>query len=303
MRSLQGPSSTGRSIGWRSWRPKTGASGPRSSCTWPRSRRGGSIWTWATRPCFATPTSGSGSRAMSRSSGSGRRGARARGPRSSSTWSRGSSRSRRWSPWLRTYELLDEAVGKTTREIEELVAARYPQSMSPRGRWPARPIAEGTCELTVTVSMKLVTKLERAIALCRHRNPEGRADEVLEAGLDRLIAEVEKERFAVTEAPRAGGRAATSGPSAAARREVYERDGGACSFVGADGTRCGERAFVELDHASRGHSAAPTRPTIFGSFAGYTISARPRRPSEPRPSSGRAAGVAAIRCGARSRAR
>lgn len=145
-------------------------------------------------------------------------------------------------------ELLDEAVGKTTREIEELVAARCPESHTP-GQWSARPVAEGTCELTVTVSMGLVAKLERAIALSRHRNPEGRADEILESGLDRVIAEVEKERFAVTEAPRVSGRAATSGPSAATKREVYERDRGSCSFVGVDGTRCGERAFVEIDHA------------------------------------------------------
>jgi hypothetical protein len=32
------------------------------------------------------------------------------------------------------------------------------------------------------------------------------------------------------------------------RREVAERDGLGCTFVNASGERCGERAFLELDH-------------------------------------------------------
>jgi hypothetical protein len=36
--------------------------------------------------------------------------------------------------------------------------------------------------------------------------------------------------------------------AAAVRREVYLRDCGRCSFVSADGRRCGARAFLEFDH-------------------------------------------------------
>jgi hypothetical protein len=31
-------------------------------------------------------------------------------------------------------------------------------------------------------------------------------------------------------------------------REVYERDGGCCTYVGPNGRRCRARAFVEFDH-------------------------------------------------------
>jgi hypothetical protein len=34
----------------------------------------------------------------------------------------------------------------------------------------------------------------------------------------------------------------------AARRQVFERDGEQCSFVGPDGRRCQAKAFLELDH-------------------------------------------------------
>ena len=37
-------------------------------------------------------------------------------------------------------------------------------------------------------------------------------------------------------------------PTAAVRRAVYVRDGGRCSFVSADGHRCGERRFIEFHH-------------------------------------------------------
>jgi hypothetical protein len=36
--------------------------------------------------------------------------------------------------------------------------------------------------------------------------------------------------------------------SAAVTRSVYLRDRGRCSFVSADGRRCGARAFLQLDH-------------------------------------------------------
>ena len=32
------------------------------------------------------------------------------------------------------------------------------------------------------------------------------------------------------------------------RRQVWERDGGRCTFVDGDGHRCGERPWLELDH-------------------------------------------------------
>ncbi|MBI4376495.1 MAG: HNH endonuclease [Elusimicrobia bacterium] len=32
------------------------------------------------------------------------------------------------------------------------------------------------------------------------------------------------------------------------KKKVWQRDGGRCVFVGSDGTRCGERNFLQIDH-------------------------------------------------------
>jgi len=67
------------------------------------------------------------------------------------------------------------------------------------------------------------------------------------------LADAEKKRLAKTERPRAsrqGGSGKRPGGTVtrAARRETHARDGERCSFVSADGKRCGARGFLELDH-------------------------------------------------------
>jgi hypothetical protein len=98
------------------------------------------------------------------------------------------------------------------------------------------------------------------------QRPEGDLAAIVEAGIDLLIAKVEKERFAVTERPRVSRRAAgervpvAAGErvTAAARREVYVRDGKRCTFVGADGRPWTETAFLEIDHVlERGRGGGP----------------------------------------------
>jgi 5-methylcytosine-specific restriction endonuclease McrA len=67
--------------------------------------------------------------------------------------------------------------------------------------------------------------------------------------LDALIRQLEKRKIAATARPH------KTRPSvrkrhipASARRAVWERDRGQCTFVGANGTRCEERRFLEFDH-------------------------------------------------------
>ncbi len=70
--------------------------------------------------------------------------------------------------------------------------------------------------------------------------------------LDALLIQLRKQRFSVTDAPRAG-RARKPGTRyipAAAKREVWERDGERCAFVSDAGRRCTETRWLELHHVS-----------------------------------------------------
>lgn len=79
----------------------------------------------------------------------------------------------------------------------------------------------------------------------------GNVAAVLHRGLQALIRELEKRKFASTERPRTQmGRSRTTGRTVPAHvmREVWARDGGRCTFVGDHGARCPARAGLEFDH-------------------------------------------------------
>ena len=95
-------------------------------------------------------------------------------------------------------------------------------------------------------------KLDCARALLSHCVPSGNLGHVFDRALDAVIREMEKRTFARTERPRsqAERRPSSNGRRIPAhvKREVWERDGGRCTFVGSHGHRCGERRFLEFDH-------------------------------------------------------
>ena len=81
-------------------------------------------------------------------------------------------------------EVLAQAVGKSKREIEELVATIAPKP-------------EDTFKVQFSVSRGFRDKLRHAQDLLRHRIPDGDIAAIMERALDLLIAQVKKERFAV----------------------------------------------------------------------------------------------------------
>jgi len=174
-------------------------------------------------------------------------------------------------------ELIEAASGKRRVEIEEGLAARAAEMARPE------PIGFSDCELAtsqvaasrpsagpgmVQVATSQVesprsrksealwvraqlsrVKLRYAQALLSHAIPSGDVDQVLDRALDALIRQLEKRKIGATARPRHGR------PSvrrrhipAETRRTVWERDGGQCTFVGANGTRCDGRRFLEFDH-------------------------------------------------------
>jgi hypothetical protein len=172
-------------------------------------------------------------------------------------------------------DLLDRAAGKSKREIEELVARLAPKAdvpslmrklpdrvemtappqAAPRAvRQPPKPqvqpLSETRYRVQLTASAALRDKLEHARRLMSHSNPAGDLAAVVEEAIDLLIEKLEKAKLGKTDRPRA----ATKPPkdpgnvTRAARREVFERDGLRCSFVGKDGERCTSCELLELDH-------------------------------------------------------
>jgi 5-methylcytosine-specific restriction endonuclease McrA len=130
-----------------------------------------------------------------------------------------------------------------------------------------------------TTSEEHVELVERAKALLARERPGIALGDVHLEAMKMLVAALEKRKFAVTDRPRKGVRAAQVGDdtpqaedaaapeppaapsqsvlttrqrgryiSAAERREVFERDGGRCSYADSHGARCRETRYLELHH-------------------------------------------------------
>jgi hypothetical protein len=112
------------------------------------------------------------------------------------------------------------------------------------------PLAPDRYRLQLTISGDTLEKLRLAKDLLRHAIPSGDDAQVLDRALTALLIELARRKFAATDAP---GTSRGTGPgsrhvSAEVRRAVWLRDLGRCAFVGTDGRRCAERAFVEFHH-------------------------------------------------------
>jgi hypothetical protein len=179
--------------------------------------------------------------------------------------------------------LFTEARGKSRRDIEALLARRFPRrrpapaEIRPvppagdgRGPGPAAPSGPSTRNLrsgaepvpqfqletqeedyrfTFTASAGFRRKLEQARELASHAVPSGEVAEILERALDLFIAHETKRRLGAGK-PRKP-RQLTPGSRHVPRdvaRQVYERDGFRCAFVDAEGRRCHERRFLTLEH-------------------------------------------------------
>ncbi len=123
---------------------------------------------------------------------------------------------------------------------------------------PARdsvePVSATQFRITLTVSTEFREALEKVMDVMSHKVPDRRSLEpFLLAGLRAILAQDEKRHGEPTRAvaprPRADPKPGTRGTiPAAVRREVWNRDGGRCSWTRANGRRCGSRYRLEIDH-------------------------------------------------------
>ena len=111
------------------------------------------------------------------------------------------------------------------------------------------PIGPGLYKTQFTMSRAMRDKLQRAKDLLGYRKSVPDEAAILEMGLDLLIARLEKQKFGATDAPRLPRRSKHARHvSNGVKREVWDRDGGRCTYESEDGTRCPETRGLEWDH-------------------------------------------------------
>jgi len=112
------------------------------------------------------------------------------------------------------------------------------------------PLTPERYKVQFTASEAVQAKLRHAQDLLRHRIPNGDIAMVFELALNALVEQLEKQKFAATDRPRAGGGVSpdTRIIPAAVKRAVWQRDGGRCAFVAPNGRRCSETGCLEFHH-------------------------------------------------------
>jgi len=173
--------------------------------------------------------------------------------------------------------LLRKASRRSTREVERLVAELSPEAAEPRDRIRALPPAtqpasegsapeplpgldlalpaesappEGQAErrlvFTFTATEEVRGWFEQARDLLRHRFPMGRMEEVIGEALRRLVAQERPGKLRRRKAARTSPE--VRGIAKWVEDQVWRRDGGRCAYIGPEGIRCCETAWLELDH-------------------------------------------------------
>jgi hypothetical protein len=142
-----------------------------------------------------------------------------------------------------------EALASPPTAVDPIPARRElaPERVGPRRK--VQPIAKQRFLLNVMIDQETRDLLQRAQGLLGHQISPGDVAGALKRSLKLAVASLETRKFAVTATPRLSkGSTNPRYIPASMRRAVHERDGDRCTFVGASGHRCEERAELEFDH-------------------------------------------------------
>jgi hypothetical protein len=137
--------------------------------------------------------------------------------------------------------------GLNTTELMEPLLSHV--ASSPATRAKVASLSPGRFALQFTVDQATHDQLRYAQALLGHAVPTGEVAEVIRRALDALVQKLELQKFAKSARSRPR-RSAAKGRyiPATIRRAIWERDGGQCTFVAEDGTRCASTRRLEFDH-------------------------------------------------------
>ncbi len=130
-----------------------------------------------------------------------------------------------------------------------------PAPAAPELKVKAQPLAPDAYGIRFTADKETYEMLKELQALLSHRKDKREFGSIIKQALKRELAAVKKERFGIGAKPRTQRKSAERAESKVTRhvptatvRAVVEREGLTCGFVSDDGRRCGERAFLQLEH-------------------------------------------------------
>ena len=160
-------------------------------------------------------------------------------------------------------ELICAATHRTKREVELLLAERFPQPLPEECieeanvkdvnapghvRAGVKPVAPGKYLVQYGISGYQEERLEYARQLMSHRNPTGNLNMLHMAALEVFIERLEKEMFGAMNSPRGVTTSSGRHIPLSVCREVWERDGGQCTWVSPSGRRCESKWCLQFDH-------------------------------------------------------
>jgi Domain of unknown function (DUF222) len=110
------------------------------------------------------------------------------------------------------------------------------------------PLTADLRRLHLTVSKRFLDKLAAARDALSHSKPGATTEELLEAGLDLVLAQDAKRKALVAKPRNTPPPSTTDRVPAHMRRAVFERDGGRCQVPLASGGVCGSTYRVQIGH-------------------------------------------------------
>jgi len=123
-----------------------------------------------------------------------------------------------------------------------------PEPPATAHRDSVEPLDAGRSRLHVTVSRRFLEKLEAAKDALSHARPGSTAEEILEAGLDLVLARHAKRKGLVAKPREAVRPSKTETVPAHVKRAVWARAGGRCEWRLESGECCGCTVRLEFDH-------------------------------------------------------
>ncbi len=136
----------------------------------------------------------------------------------------------------------------SSEEPARALAAPSTSSVTSASPVEVTPLTADLSRLHVTVSKDLLRKLEAARDALSHARPGVNDAELLEAGLDLLLAQAAKRKGLVEKPQKTPRPSRRDHVPAHVRREVWKRDGGKCQWRLESGGICGATRHLELDH-------------------------------------------------------
>ncbi len=128
-----------------------------------------------------------------------------------------------------------------------------------RERTVVEPVTADLRRLHITVRRGLLEKIAAARDALSHAMPGASDDEVIEAGLDLILAQQAKRNGLVARPRKESRPSRGDGVPAAVKRAVWVRDGGRCQWSTADGGICGSTLRVQFAHRTpRARGGPPT---------------------------------------------